>query len=210
MSIPSLDRKAGTLTLAIGWIVLLGAGTLEVVLYGFSAEGPHFQYISVGLLTAGAAMVTGTLFGLLFGIPRFVSSGKARVRDEIKYHKDATGGVAPMDGVDGPRWAPSSNLAEISDWLTKLLLGAGLVELTHLGGPARSLITSVASGLESPRADGSVSGPALVTAGTILILFFGLGFVMGYVVTTTWFGDALARSVERETHKPASATHGDT
>jgi hypothetical protein len=136
-------------------------------------------------------MVAGTFLGFLFGIPRFVSSGKARVQSELRHEQQAATGTAGAGTADGPAWAPSSNLAEISDWLTKLLLGAGLVQLTHLGGPARSLVTSIASGLESPADDGSVRGPALVAAGTILVLFFGLGFVMGYVVTTTWYGGKL-------------------
>jgi hypothetical protein len=189
------DQRLGfaTKTLAIGWFVLLLCGITVVILYGSSAEGPHLDYISAGLLTAGAAMIAGTLLGLLFGIPRFVSSGKARVRDELKKGEGATGNVASANKDDGPKWVPSSNLAEISDWLTKLLLGAGLVQLTSLGGPARSLIQSVAAGLDTPTQDGSVSGSAVVAAATILVLFFGLGFVMGYVLTTLWYGDALAQ-----------------
>jgi hypothetical protein len=35
----------------------------------------------------------------------------------------------------------------VSDWLTKLLLGAGLVQLTRLGAPISQLIDSVAAGL---------------------------------------------------------------
>lgn len=45
-----------------------------------------------------------------------------------------------------PRFEPSTNLAEVSDWLTKVLLGAGLVQLTQLSEPAVSLINSVAAG----------------------------------------------------------------
>ena len=45
------------------------------------------------------------------------------------------------------RFATSTNLAEVSDWLTKLLLGAGLVSLTKIGAPLGHLIDTVAAGL---------------------------------------------------------------
>lgn len=81
---------------------------------------------------------------------------------------------------------PSSNLAEISDWLTKLLLGAGLVSLTKLGTPISSLIDGVARGLVSD--PNTTGGAAQALAGAVLILYSVLGFLDGYVVTTLWYG----------------------
>jgi hypothetical protein len=158
------------------WLVLFGLSVGVVILYGFSISGRHLQFVTVGLLVAGASLGCGALFGFLFGIPRMVALGKARE-------------TIPADDVDS--WKPSTNLAEISDWLTKLLLGAGLVQLTNLGGPAGALIRSIARGLDNPSSTSS-SGPAMVAAGTIVVLFTILGFVMGYVLTTLWYSNALA------------------
>ena len=83
-------------------------------------------------------------------------------------------------------WTPSTNLAEISDWLTKLLLGAGLVGLTSLGAPTAALVRSVARGMSDPDAP-EASGASLVAAAAVLLLFTVLGFVMGYVLTTLWY-----------------------
>ena len=88
---------------------------------------------------------------------------------------------------------PSTNLAEISDWLTKLLLGAGLVELTRLGHPLSSLIDAVARGLQGVPAGSAVSGTPVVVAGSILVMYVVLGFLDGYIVTTLWYGKYLQR-----------------
>jgi hypothetical protein len=103
----------------------------------------------------------------------------------------AAPGSAPEPSQAPPAFEPSSNLAEVSDWLTKLLLGAGLVSLTKLGEPLGSLVTSVAAGLEPPSDD--VSGSARTIAGAILLAYTTLGFLDGYVVTTLWYGKRLSR-----------------
>jgi hypothetical protein len=185
--------------LAVSWVVFLVCGLVDVALYGWSVRGPHLQYVTVGLLAAGAAMLLGALFGFLFGIPRLVSSGKARLKSEIVDH-----------GTEGPSTMPSTNLAEISDWLTKLLLGAGLVQLTHLGGPTTALVSNVARGLDSVPDGTPPSGAAQVAAGGILVLFSVLGFIMGYVVTTLWYSDALQHILSREQQElPPAADHRD-
>jgi len=108
---------------------------------------------------------------------------------------DAGQGGADQGGGDAPvnQFTPSTNLAEISDWLTKLLLGAGLVELTRLGHPLSSLIDAVARGLQGVPAGGAVSGTPVVAAASILVLYVVLGFLDGYVLTTLWYGKYLQR-----------------
>ena len=93
--------------------------------------------------------------------------------------------------TDDLRFAPSTNLAEISDWLTKLLLGAGLVSLTRLGAPLGALIDAVAAGLTDVPAGSSPDGPARLIAAAILVAFSVLGFIDFYVLTTLWYGRRL-------------------
>src|ERR1700683_3380774 len=59
----------------IGMFVL---GAVLIILYVVSTVGPHIRYISVGLLTACAAFLIGTLVGLVLAIPRVLSSGAYR------------------------------------------------------------------------------------------------------------------------------------
>ena len=144
------------------WVPAFGA--MWILIYAFTTPGAHWSYASIGLLTSLAALVTGYLAGFLFGIPRVVSSGALR---------HATN-----------EYTPSSNLAEVSDWLTKLLLGAGLVQLTRLGAPVAHLIDNIAAGLHSTAA--SASG-AKVAAGAILFGYTITGILVGYVMTTLWY-----------------------
>lgn len=156
-----------TTWLALLTLAMLLGGTAWIWIYAFSTPGSHWSYIGVGMLTAMAALLTGFLAGFLVGVPKVVSSGQVHLSDNV--------------------FSPSTNLAEISDWLTKLLLGAGLVSLSHLGGPVSKLINDVAGGLHGPTSDPSVIQSAKVTAGSVMIGFTVLGLLGGYIVTSTWY-----------------------
>jgi len=125
------------------------------------------------MLTAVAAFLSGCLIGFLFGIPRVVSSG------QLRHDKKPQA------------YVPSTNLAEVSDWLTKLLLGAGLVQLTHLGGPIAHLVDTVAAGLTPAGAQPFPSSAAKVMAGAILFGYAAIGLLNAYVVTTVWYQQKL-------------------
>lgn len=158
-------------------LVLLGfgipvVGVLSILAYAFATPfGSTWGYLGIGVLTAFSAFLVGGLVGFLFGVPRLVSSGALR-----------------QSG--GPQYAPSSNLAEVSDWLTKLLLGAGLVTLTHLGAPISHLIDHVAHGLYIPPASQSA---AQAMAGAILFGYTAVGLLDGYVMTTVWYQNWIVR-----------------
>lgn len=191
---------------------MFALGAVLIILYVVSTVGPHLRYISVGLLTACAAYLIGALAGLVLAIPRFVSSGAYRYQTSTlginRLSNQNPDGPSPADAEpksaevtgelgeeqkEGPRFVPSSNLAEISDWLTKLLLGAGLVSLTRLGEPLKELIDNVARGLGGTTASGGVTESAVVIAGAILITYVVLGFLGGYLTTSFWYAIALER-----------------
>ena len=162
-----------------GWLGMLALGipvlgAIWIVVYAFSTPGSHGTYLGVGMLTAAAALLSGCLIGFLFGVPRVVSSGQAR--------------LDPNDPSSD--YAPSSNLSEVSDWLTKLLLGAGLVQLTRLGVPIGNLINHIAGALYVTPA---YEEAAKVAAGTILFGYLAIGLLDGYVVTTVWYQRELTR-----------------
>lgn len=156
-----------TTWLALLTLAMLLGGTAWIWIYAFSTPGSHWSYVGVGMLTAMAALLTGFLLGFLLGVPKVVSSGQVH--------------------VSGSMFSPSTNLAEISDWLTKLLLGAGLVSLSHLGGPLGKLIGDVAGGLQVPTSHPSALQAAKVIAGSVMIGFTALGILGGYIVTSTWY-----------------------
>jgi hypothetical protein len=161
------------------WLAFLGLGLpvlggIWIVVYSFATPGHHWSYLGTGMLTALAAFLAGCVIGFLFGIPRAVSSGQLRHEGSAAY-------------------TPSSNLAEVSDWLTKLLLGAGLVQLTRLGAPIGHLIDSVAAGLTAGTGTPPPSSAAKVMAGSILFGYAAIGLLDAYVVTTMWYQQKLEK-----------------
>lgn len=198
--VPAAKQKRGldflrhtTPYLVAASLLLFSVGFVFIGLYVSSNGGKSLGNMGVGWLTACAAFVTGGLVGLVVGIPRFVSSGALRhdvetgnvptMKASQSVLGQLNGNQASQNGASSI--APSSNLAEISDWLTKLLLGAGLVELTRLGGPLGTLIDDVAAGL------GSATSSGRVLAAAVLITYVTLGFMDVYVVTTLWYGKHL-------------------
>jgi Putative Ig domain len=171
-------RRRGLLGHITTWLAFLGiaapvGGTAWIAVYAFSTQGSHPTYLGVGVLASLAAFVAGCFVGFLLGIPRAVSSGEAR------QNQSAAAGSSGLGA--------SSNLAEISDWLTKLVLGAGLVELTRLGGPVGRLIDNVATGLHASGASAASVQTAKVMAGAIIFGYVIMGLLDGYIVTTTWY-----------------------
>ena len=70
-------------------------------------------------------------------------------------------------------YTSNSNLEQISDWLTKVLVGAGLVQLAALPGGLRALGDYLGEGLTGPNAAAS--------AVSFTIYGAGIGFLIVYL-----------------------------
>ena len=167
-------------------------GFLFLLLYALSTRGPHMTYFSAGVLVGLAAFLVGCLVGFLFGIPRVVSDPSSQHPPPPSQSDPAAAPMIPTI-METARYRPSTNLDEVSDWLTKLLLGAGLVQLGRLGRPTGHLLDTVAHGLQSPTASSQASGIAHVVAGALVLLYLVIGFLDGYVLTTLWYQRKLER-----------------
>ncbi len=79
-----------------------------------------------------------------------------------------------------------SNLEQVSDWVTKLLLGGTLTQLANIPGIMSNWGNYVASGFgDKP----STADQAFATA--MILYFLVLGFIAGYVITKVELGDKL-------------------
>jgi hypothetical protein len=135
-------------------------GLVALSLYSASISGsPGLNVFGVGLCISVAATFAGALAGFLFAIPR------SNQKDDSPTHANRA-------------YIPNSNLVEISDWLTKILVGVGLVQLGHLGKSAGRLVNSLGGSLGGA-VRGRVMGAALV------ILYLAWGFILSYLWTTT-------------------------
>lgn len=143
------------LCVAIGFTALvLNANRWDHWKYGIVARA-----IGYGAIVAGASFTGGVLFGYLFGLRPTGTS---------------------QEQSSSPPLPPPTNLEEIADWLTKLILGAGLVELTHLRGPIRQFAVFMAHGIDAPRQQDPGS-PAIALA--MMSFFSASGLLYGYLWT---------------------------
>ncbi|GAB2588838.1 hypothetical protein [Kribbella endophytica] len=112
------DRFERTLVRAAA--VVLGVGLLAAVLYAVpNSAGRATTIIGAALATAGAAAAFGGVLGFLFGIPKTLQSQQ-------------------LDG-QRVRYLANTNLEEISDWLTKIIVGVGLIQIATLPSALRRL-----------------------------------------------------------------------
>lgn len=119
------------------------------------------------VLWAFACLSSGALVGFLFGIPRTVQAS------------DPEGW--------GYRQQVNTNLEQISDWLTKIIIGLGLVQLKAIPGLLWQAGFRVAASVGD--------APTDVSTGIALVLFFGvLGFFVGYLLTRLYLAGAFSRA----------------
>ncbi|WP_299443103.1 hypothetical protein [uncultured Aquimarina sp.] len=129
---------------------LLIFGFILLVLYSIVSE-PHWtKVLSTLSMVMLASFSVGALIGFIFGIPRTLQ-------------ENITEGVKS-----------NSNLEQLSDWLTKIIVGVGLVESKEVF----ELIGGLAEKLSSGFANAPL-GYAII-ASTLIFYFFG-GFFISYL-----------------------------
>ena len=179
----NLDKNVESRKFLFGMRILAVIGCLLILLYSlrFWASGQLLRIFGVGTLLAGAALLSGFLLGFIFSIPRFGGQ-----------KEETTTAQAPDTGARRDPVLFNANLVEISDWLTKIIVGVGLVELHAIPNMLGKLSYYLAPGLQpdpcaagAPCTESLVSGQAAGLA--IVIFYFALGFLMGYVWTMIFF-----------------------
>lgn len=155
-------------------LVALATGTLAVVLY--SSQGSTWSAkiatISVASMVAGAALLVGGLIGFLFGIPLSgdAAGGGGSSNGEKPHTESAFATKSPS--AEG-RYRPNTNLEQISDWLTKILVGVGLVESASIRDAVLSTARSIKLG----------GGFDAVFATGLLVYFCICGFFLSFLWT---------------------------
>jgi hypothetical protein len=88
--------------------------------------GRMLSIFSHGTLFAVAFGSLGSLVGFLFGIPRTLQSGSNAIGTSSTF--------GAQDSKDGDNYHQevNTNLEQISDWLTKILVGVGLTQLQNI------------------------------------------------------------------------------
>lgn len=89
-----------------------------------------FVAMATALLVAIASLLVGGLLGFLFGIPKSLQQPKEAALASSS--PPAPPGSAVSDRKPASAFATNTSLEEISDWLTKIIVGLGLIEFERV------------------------------------------------------------------------------
>jgi hypothetical protein len=188
---------------------LIAAGATGLALAWF-----HGGNVPTSIAWSAAALASGSVLGFLFGIPGrsstvrppaiIVAGGPTLVTTgnpaptPSPMGTIAPGtvssqppiGALPAADSDQPQPVAESNLVQVSDWVTKLLLGGGLTQLQQIPGKIWELAGWVAIGIDAEHPDPKDAHfqANQVFASGLLVYFFVLGFFGGYFITQLQFG----------------------
>lgn len=163
-----IETSGGFLfTVLIAWMIELT--------YGLVCEGwpGGLRIFCILWFASGAAFFIGTIGGFLFGIP------KARPQ-----WQSPDGNIAPASGATGEElstYRDNTNLEEVSDWLTKIIIGLGLVEFQNI---VSAVVTAGATVGDSIDPVHQFGGAAIATGS--LIVGFATGFIYYYIWTRVY------------------------
>lgn len=170
------DQATRDLRQVNGFAIPLLAGSLLAVLWYFGFT----RCAGAAMLWALASLVAGGAVGFLFGIPKAGAPKTAGNKPKA---------TAAADKAGTSTLRPNTNLEEVSDWLTKIIVGLGLVNLKGIEGHvARIAANAAGSWPQLPAAQGQSVATALLTG------FAVTGFVGAYVYTRLFLQGAFQRA----------------
>jgi hypothetical protein len=114
-----------------------GLGFLACGLYALQAPAPRWTVFASALMLAAASSAGGALIGFLFALPRTTTAEES----------PPTGEAETGARLTAPHIRANTNLEQISDWLTKILVGVTLVQLGTIGSGAAKLFRAIAPAL---------------------------------------------------------------
>jgi hypothetical protein len=170
----------------------IAVGVLAVVMYSWPLKDGA-RIFAIAELFAAAALAVGSLLGLLFGVPRSIGSDAG-----------VSGGSTGAIGVTGvlPTVGANTNLEQISDWLTKVLVGASLVEFKSIGKGAADLFAAIGPVLDKD------SGTAF--AGGLIVYHSVIGFFAGWLYARLRLGAAMSQADALLGYARRAEAAGDT
>ena len=133
----------------------------------------------VAILWAAACLACGAIIGFLFGIPRFLQGDNAPPVRENQGNPNAR-------AQKSSHYIPNTNLEQISDWLTKILVGLGLMNLQKFPGLLSQWSQFIAYSLGRPESK--------FVAGAIILYFSIIGFLGCYLITRLFIAGVLAQT----------------
>jgi len=183
--------------------IAAAVGCLFILLYslqslgaGFLGVGVFVRIASVGILAAGASLFLGFVLGFIFCIPRTAKPSGSAAASASTDGKPSSDSFPHSTAVAVSAVETNTNLVDISDWLTKILVGVGLVELNKIPSGLQRLAEFMGPGLRECESNACL-GSSKAFAIAIVIFFFGAGFLIGYLWTRLYFQRALSELADK-------------
>ena len=172
------------------------AQTVGSALVGALAIGALFaicwqpKYWAAACMWGDACALVGMLLGFLFGIPRFLTRpGSVGAQSLSNSLPPAGGGGQPPVQQPAPLGSINTNLEEISDWLTKIIVGVSLVELQKVQTMLQGSAGFIAQ---------SLGGPSQTSFAYGLMIYFSVsGFLGSYLLTRLYLQIAFRNAASR-------------
>jgi hypothetical protein len=170
--------------------IAVAVATAITIWYAATFSGLRFGGV---VLWALALFATGAGVGFLFGIPRVLQRERSPAPARSPSERPAGGGPVEGNGPSAPSLAyhqrVNTNLEEISDWLTKIIVGVSLIQLRSIPDHLRRLADLIGASL-----NGTASAPDRGFGVSLVLFYATTGFLYGYLATRLYVQGALARA----------------
>jgi len=164
--------KWTTIWLTVGTIL----GLITVGAYAFSTRA------NLGLLVLWSLvyLVIGALMGFIFSVPKLISDIKAPAVDTTNLNESdiVKARVATLKN----NIQENTNLTQISDWLTKVIVGATLVEIKEVPKFIYKVAKYMGKGIIVPCGSTMNYDQTTIFCVGIILFFSTWGFICGYLV----------------------------
>ncbi len=166
----------------LGWAAIflraIAAGIAGPVPGAYADTAQHYGWtifgsVVVAFLWSLASLALGFVFGFIFGVPKLQTALISNTSAQALGLRD-----------DVPRLKVNTNLEDISDWLTKVLVGATLTQISKIPPGVKKIAEYM-----------STQDDTLTQFNCAILLYFtAFGFLAGYIMTRMFFARAFARA----------------
>ncbi len=152
-------------------VSLIIAGITAIV-FCATVSPTYWDYLGLLLVLSLAALLGGAVLGFLFGIPRLNRNYNPRDED---------------DRIT--KYTPNTNLEDVSDWLTKIIIGVTLTQVAKIPGYFQDMADYILTETTCAGMNCAFARPSLIS---LLIYFLIAGFLTGYVYTRLYLPNLFA------------------
>ncbi|HEY3797337.1 MAG TPA: hypothetical protein VGL58_03215 [Caulobacteraceae bacterium] len=161
-----VDRQTEILAGFLFLVVFIVFGAAAVALTGKTI----LRDIGIVVLTGSLGMIAGALLGFLFGLPKVAPTPNAGAAPATP---TLVGPASLTPPGSGPLLSSNTNLEEVSDWLTKVVVGASLTQIGNLN----TLLTAFSATIAAADKGGNPLAPfcaSLTLCAGVILGFLGM------------------------------------